>query len=269
MSEEQQANPTALAAMELTHVGIQFSADGRTHTVLDDITLSVPAGQFVSVIGPSGCGKSTLLKAMGGLLPLSAGRASLFGAPIASAREQHAYSYVFQAPTLLPWRTALRNVMLPMELQGFDRGTARATAIGMLDKVGLADSTHRFPRQLSGGMQQRVAIARALSTNPRLLLMDEPFGALDEITRSQMSTWLLTISEASEATIVFVTHSIREAVLLSDRIVVLAANPGRVLADFDVNLPRPRRADVVDSAEFADLRRHGEDCLARAAGARP
>lgn len=262
--------PAASSAVEVSDLSIQFPSRGGLLTVLDGITLSVPVGQFVSIIGPSGCGKSTLLKAMGGLLPLSNGSASVFGSSISAAREQHLFSYVFQAPALLQWRTALRNVMLPMELQGFDRRAARQSAVEMLDKVGLAESAHRFPRQLSGGMQQRVSIARALSTDPRLLLMDEPFGALDEITRSQMSTWLLTLAEDSDATVVFVTHSIREAVLLSDRIVVLAANPGRILADFEVALPRPRRADVVGSAEFARLREYGEECLAQAvvAGAR-
>ena len=211
---------------------------GGAVEALRDVTLHVGAGEFVSLIGPSGCGKSTLLRLVNGLLPVSSGRVLVDGAAVRGAHPDMAM--VFQAPVLLPWATVLANVLFPLTLKGRTGAADEERARGLLGKVGLAGFEGRLPRELSGGMQQRVAICRALVQRPRVLLMDEPFGALDALTREELSLELLDIWAGTGMTVLFVTHSIAEAVLLSDRVVALAARPGRVADVVDIPLPRPR-----------------------------
>jgi NitT/TauT family transport system ATP-binding protein len=251
-------------AVRIDEVSVVFETRTGRQTVLDRVSLDVRAGQFLTIIGPSGCGKTSLLRAIGSLLPPTAGAISIYGVDADQARQERAFSFVFQSSALLEWRDALANVRLPLELYGTPRREAEVMAREFLARVGLSDYAKHFPRQMSGGMQQRVAIARALVTQPRLLLMDEPFAALDEITRGHMNTWLLDVWSSSGATVVFITHNIHEAVLLSDRIVVLAPYPGRIIDDIDVNLPRPRTRQVQESADFIELRRRGERMLEEA-----
>lgn len=244
-------------AVRVADLSVAF---GRS-VVLDNISLTIRSGEFVSLIGPSGCGKTTLLRAIATLVRPTAGTVSIEGLTPEQALKSGAVAYAFQAPGLLEWRTARRNVMLPLELAGVSRSDASARAAELLARVGLVDYAEHYPRQLSGGMQQRVAIARALARNPSIILMDEPFAALDEITRASMNDWLLDICAASRSTVLFVTHNIREATALSDRIIVLAPNPGRILAELPVDLPRPRTSAQWESDEFFRLRRRGEELL--------
>jgi NitT/TauT family transport system ATP-binding protein len=209
-------------------------------TALADIDLEVAPREFVSLIGPSGCGKSTLLRIIGDLVAPTSGTVRVNGKSAHRARVDHDYGIVFQDAVLFDWRTVARNVALPLELRGWDRGRRKERVAEMLDLVELTGFESSRPWQLSGGMQQRVSIARALSFDPALLLMDEPFGALDEMTRERLNLELLGIWEKAESTIVFVTHSIPEAVFLADRVVVMTPRPGRVARTFDVPLPRPR-----------------------------
>ncbi|MBG0564191.1 ABC transporter ATP-binding protein [Actinoplanes aureus] len=213
--------------IELTRVSRSFGAV----QALRDIDLSVAENEFVAVIGRSGCGKSTLLRLIAGLLEPSAGTVTVSGAPVALMQ---------QVPALLPWRTALGNVMLPVEIRRLPREQYRDRAVALLDAVGLAGFHDRHPYELSGGMQQRVALCRALIQQPRVLLMDEPFSALDALTREEMAGQLQDLHLARSATTVFVTHSIQEAVLLADRVVVLSPRPGRVRKVLGVDIPRPR-----------------------------
>jgi NitT/TauT family transport system ATP-binding protein len=203
-------------------------------TALSQVDLEVPESQFVSLIGPSGCGKSTLLRLIADLTEPSAGEVTVAGVPAPQARKEHRYGIAFQHAGLFEWRTVLRNVELPMQLLGMPKAQRRSRAAEMLELVGLSDFASHYPQQLSGGMQQRVAIARALAVHPPLLLMDEPFGALDEMTRERLQDELLRL--CTETTVVFVTHSITEAVYLSDRVVVMSARPGRITADMQIDL---------------------------------
>jgi len=235
---------------------VQFRAAGKRFgagpPVLADITLDVAEGEFVSVIGPSGCGKSTLLRLVSALSPLTSGDLRVAGTTPERAREHLAF--VFQEPTLLPWLTAAGNVELPLRLRGVPAAERRAHAGGLLALVRLREAGGLFPRQLSGGMKMRVSIARALSRAPRILLLDEPFGALDEITRNHLNEELLDWRAKAPFTALFVTHSVAEAVFLSDRIVVLAANPGRILAEVPVPFAYPRTAALrEDPAYFATV----------------
>jgi NitT/TauT family transport system ATP-binding protein len=216
---------------------------------LHGVTLTVKPREFVSVLGPSGCGKSTLLRLVADILSPTAGRITIAGQRPAVARQRRVFGFVFQDPTLLAWRSALRNVLLPLEITG-EAQEARATALELLELVGLKGFENAYPWQLSGGMRQRVAIARALITRPAILLMDEPFGALDEIARERMNQELLRIWERTATTVLFVTHSATEAVFLSDRVIVLTARPGRVKRDLAVALPRPRAPALKETAEF-------------------
>lgn len=241
------------------HVAIssltQVFTDGREPlTALSGVSLEIPRGQFVSVIGPSGCGKSTLLRIIGGLIESSDGKALVSGTPAREARRWRDAGFVFQDPALMPWRNVRSNVRLPLELDGFEKSRPLPGVEQLLDLVGLEQFQDYFPHQLSGGMQQRVAIARALAFNPSLLLMDEPLGALDEITRSSMRYELLRIwSQSGERkTVVFVTHSIAEAVILSDRVIVMSPRPGHVRGDIDIELPRPRNEEIERSTPFLD-----------------
>lgn len=221
---------------------------GRGPLILDDINLTVDAGDLVSLIGPSGCGKSTVLKLISGLNPVSEGTLSVLGTTPKGARDQQAF--IFQDATLLPWLTAAGNTELPLLLRGMDAVSRKSRVREMLDLVGLGQVTGYYPRQLSGGMKMRVSIARALTLEPRLLLLDEPFGALDEMTRNRLNEELLALRERSRFTAVFVTHSVSEAVFLSNRVLVMAANPGRFHAEVRVDFPYPRSSDLRGSTEF-------------------
>jgi NitT/TauT family transport system ATP-binding protein len=219
--------------------------------VLYDIDMAVQRGEFVSVIGPSGCGKSTLLKVVAGLTPKTSGEIRLEALTQRSARSL--VSFVFQDATLLPWRTVERNVALGLELEGKSRDEVGKAVAEMLELVGLAKVGKQYPRELSGGMKMRVSIARALATRPRLLLMDEPFAALDEMTRDRMNEELLRLREEQNWTVMFVTHSVAEAVFLSSRIIVLAPHPGRIAHEVKVDLPYPRTAETRESKVYDEM----------------
>jgi NitT/TauT family transport system ATP-binding protein len=227
--------------------------DQPATTALEGIDLDIRAGEFVSLIGPSGCGKSTLLRIIGDLIAPTRGTVVVNGKPADRARRDRDYGMVFQAPVLFEWRTVEDNVKLPLEIQGADGAKRTRRAKEMLDLVELGDFLGHYPYQLSGGMQQRVAIARALAFEPAILLMDEPFGALDEMTRERMNSEVLRIWERTGTTIVFVTHSIPEAVFLSSRVVVMSARPGRITKVIDVDLPRPRNEDTRETRRYFEL----------------
>jgi len=225
---------------------------GRVEALVD-IDLSITAGEFVSLIGPSGCGKSTLLRLIGDLTPPTAGSITVNGKPAERARRDRDYGMVFQAPVLFDWRTVQGNVELPLEISGASKAQRSQRAMEHLRLVELSDFAGHYPWQLSGGMQQRVAIARALAVDPALLLMDEPFGALDEMTRERMNLELLKIWERTETTIVFVTHSIAEAVFLSTRVVVMSPRPGRISSIIDIDLPRERNVETRELEQYFHL----------------
>jgi len=230
-------------------VGKRFSS--TTPSVLEGISFSVEKGEFVSIIGPSGCGKSTLLKLVAGLSPCSQGEIQVNGMTPVNARE--IVSFVFQDATLLPWRTVQKNVALALELEGRTRDETATTTERLLQLVGLSRFAQSYPRQLSGGMKMRVSIARALATKPRILLMDEPFAALDEMTRDRMNVELLRLRSEHHWTALFVTHFVAEAVFLSSRVLVLAPHPGRIAHDLRVDLPYPRTSETRESKEYDDL----------------
>jgi NitT/TauT family transport system ATP-binding protein len=215
---------------------------------LDDITLEVGENEFVTLVGPSGCGKSTLLKLVSGLVPVTRGQIHIRNQAVSEPFPD--VGFVFQQPVLLPWRSVLDNVLFSVEMLGLDPRQYRKPAGDLLELTGLAGFEHRYPRELSGGMQQRVAICRALLPDPSLLLMDEPFGALDAMTREEMSLELLRIWEERRKTILFVTHSIPEAILLADRVVVMTPRPGRIARVLSVDLPRPRTMDLEFDTRF-------------------
>ena len=222
-------------------------------TALQDIELDVGQGEFISLIGPSGCGKSTLLRVIGDLVEPSSGDILVNGKTARRARLDRDYGMVFQAAVLYDWRTVAKNIALPLELMGFDRSTRAARVRELMHLVELEGFDKHYPWQLSGGMQQRVAIARALSFSPALLLMDEPFGALDEMTRERMNLELLRIWSEIGSTVIFVTHSISEAVFLSTRVVVMSARPGRITSVVPIDLPQPRTVETREDARFFEL----------------
>jgi NitT/TauT family transport system ATP-binding protein len=224
----------------------------RTHA-LDDVSLEIQDGEFVSIIGPSGCGKSTLLRIVGDLVEPSGGSVTVKGKTPHQARLDREYGIVFQTPVLYEWRTVRRNVELPLDVMGVPRAEWRPRADAMLQMVGLKAFADHYPWQLSGGMQQRVAIARALVFNPTILLMDEPFGALDEMTRERLNSELMNIWSQTSATVLFVTHSIPEAVFLSTRVMVMSPRPGRIDRTVTIDLPRPRTAHTRASPRFFEL----------------
>jgi NitT/TauT family transport system ATP-binding protein len=233
--------------IDIRNLSLTFqTADAPVHA-LSDIDLQVRSGEFVSLIGPSGCGKTTLMRIVADLEQPTGGTALVNGMTPQEARLKRAYGYVFQAPALYPWRTVLGNVTLPHEIFGLSKAAREEKAKRYLDLVGLGGFEKKFPWQLSGGMQQRVSIARALSFDPAILLMDEPFGALDEITRDRMNEELLSIWRKTGKTVIFVTHSIDEAVLLSTRIVVMSARPGRIVEVIDSTLPPDRSIETRES----------------------
>jgi len=230
-------------------VGKRFAA--KAAPVLEGIDLSIERGEFVSILGPSGCGKSTILKLAAGLTPCTTGEIAINGMLPKNARE--IVSFVFQEATLLPWRTVERNVALSLELEGRTRDETAATVSKLLDLVGLSQVGKSYPRELSGGMKMRVSIARALATRPRVLLMDEPFAALDEMTRDRMNEELLRLREEQNWTVLFVTHSVAEAVFLSSRVIVLAPHPGRIANEVAIDLPYPRTVETRESEAFDAL----------------
>ena len=240
--------------VEVGEASVIYAGQGSSSvTALDRVSLSVAEGEFISLIGPSGCGKTTLLRVIADLEQITSGSVRVNGLSAREARLARAYGYVFQAPALFPWRTVLANVCLPLEIQGIDKATARRTALEHLERVGLAGFEGKYPWQLSGGMQQRVSIARALGFEPELLMMDEPFGALDEITRDRLNEQLLRLWEKERRTVVFVTHSIPEAVFLSSRIVVMSPRPGRIVEVIESDLPADRTLDVRETPRFVEL----------------
>ncbi|MGF1595102.1 MAG: ABC transporter ATP-binding protein [Kiloniellaceae bacterium] len=250
---ENPAEGRAKPVIEVEDLSLTFeTADGPVFA-LSEVNLTVRAGDFVSFIGPSGCGKTTLLRVIADLERQTAGRISVNGVSPEAARLARAYGYVFQAPALYPWRTVERNVTLPLEIMGLSASERRDRAARYLDLVNLGGFEKKFPWQLSGGMQQRVSIARALCFEPQLLLMDEPFGALDEITRDHLNEQLLRLWERTGKTVVFVTHSIPEAVFLSSKIVVMSPRPGRIVDVIDCNLPPDRTLDFRESRDFVEI----------------
>ena len=222
-------------------------------TALQDINLELATGEFVSLIGPSGCGKSTLLRVIGDLVAPTRGSVSVNGKPARQARADHDYGIVFQDAVLFDWRTVSKNIALPLEMLGWDRDRRKARVQKMLDLVELTSFGDHHPWQLSGGMQQRVSIARALAFEPALLLMDEPFGALDEMTRERLNLELLSIWQKLASTVVFVTHSISAAVFLSTRVVVMSPRPGRIAGVVDIDLPAQRTAETREDPRFFEL----------------
>jgi NitT/TauT family transport system ATP-binding protein len=243
--------PARAPAVVVEDVGHVFNpATTRQVIALTDIGLTVAPGEFVSLIGPSGCGKSTLLRLVANLITPTTGTILVNGKSAAQARLDQDYGMAFQQAGLFEWRTVVKNVELPLELKGWDKGRRRQRAMEMLELVKLADFAEHRPWQLSGGMQQRVAIARALAAHPGLLLMDEPFGALDEMTREHMQTELLRICDETGTSVVFVTHSIAEAVYLSDRVVVMSPRPGRITDVVGVDLGAERTIDTREDPQF-------------------
>jgi len=233
------------------NLGLTFETGDGPVVALSQINLDVKEGEFVSLIGPSGCGKTTLLRAIANLEKLTSGTLTVNNMSAEQARLARAYGYVFQASALLPWRTVDKNVALPLEIMGLDDVKGRVAR--NLELVNLGGFEKKFPWQLSGGMQQRVSIARALAFDPKLLLMDEPFGALDEIVRDKLNQQLLELWARTNKTIVFVTHSIPEAVFLSTRIVVMSPRPGRIIDVIDVDLPKQRTLEVRETPEFLKI----------------
>ncbi len=236
--------------IELEDVSLTYASRRATVEALGRISLAIEDETFVSFLGPTGCGKSSLLKLVAGLLRPSTGRIRVRGRDVAEARRDRSFGFVFQDATLLPWRTVLANTALLMQVCGRDAKERDAAAHRLLAMVGLERFVAHYPRELSGGMKQRVAIARALTIDPHILLMDEPFAALDAITRDRLNLDLLRLWSQARKTVLFVTHAIAEAVFLSDRVVVMSARPGTILADVPVRLPRPRTLEMVESAAF-------------------
>jgi NitT/TauT family transport system ATP-binding protein len=244
------AAPTVVS---VEHAGVAYAGKTGTFQALADVSLQVARGEFISLIGPSGCGKTTLLRLIADLAQPTSGRIRVNGGTPHEARTGRSYGYVFQAPALYPWRTAVANVMLPLEIIGLPRAERRRRAEAALAAVGLADAAGRYPWQLSGGMQQRVSIARALSLQTDLLLMDEPFGALDEISRDKLNLHLTDLWRERGLTVVFVTHSIPEAVFLSTRVVAMSARPGRISRVIECPFPAKRTLALRDMPAFLEV----------------
>lgn len=238
----------------LDNIGMTYKTnDGKDVTALTGVSLDINKGEFISLLGPSGCGKTTLLRIIADLLQPTQGTITVGGETPRQARLKQRYGIVFQSAVLYDWRTVKKNVMLPLEIMHVPKEQRAERAEKMLELVGLTDFADHYPNQLSGGMQQRVGIARALALQPEILLMDEPFSALDEFTREKLHTDLLKIWRKTNKTIIFVTHNIQEAVFLSDRVCVLSPHPGRLSAVVDIDLPRPREMDIKNTSEFTAL----------------
>lgn len=249
-SSDQAARPTdaSTPVIELRQVSKTYHGRGSSTVALSPIELDVFPGEFVSVLGPSGCGKSTLMMLVAGLLPVSGGSLSVNGEPVNKPVTD--LGIVFQQDLLMDWRSALRNVLIQGEMRGIPSAEMKPKALDLLDRVGLSNFVDAYPSELSGGMRQRVSICRALVHEPPLLLMDEPFGSLDALTRDQMGLDLLRIWNRTRCTVLFITHSISEAIFLSDRLIVLSDRPGKIVNDIRIDLPRPRRMAVRDTPDF-------------------
>jgi NitT/TauT family transport system ATP-binding protein len=237
--------------LRVQEVSVKFSTSEGELIALKNVSFDVEAGEFVCLVGPSGCGKSTLLRILAGLLLPDQGQVWLGGEPVTEPRRQ--VGLVFQQANLMPWRTVLANVLLPLEVLNAPQDQARAQARELLELVGLSDFSQAYPADLSGGMAQRVAIARALAHDPDVLLLDEPFGSLDALTRERMGLELLHIWQARRKTVLMVTHSVSEAVFLADRVLALSPRPGTVTATVTVNLPRPRELALLEAEHFSAL----------------
>ena len=258
--DDRKTPPAADAAIEISGLSLRFDTSDGPVLALSDVSLRVARGEFVSFIGPSGCGKTTLLRAVADLENPTSGSIRVNAMSPHEARAKRAYGYVFQAPALYPWRTVARNIALPLEIMGFSKAERDARIAKGLELVNLSGFGAKYPWQLSGGMQQRASIARALSFDPDLLLMDEPFGALDEIVRDMLNQQLLGLWEKTRKTVLFVTHSIPEAVFLSTRIVVMSPRPGRIHDIIETNFPRERALEIRETPEFIEIAnrvRHG------------
>lgn len=237
--------------IKVNNVSMAYKVNnGENVVALKDVSLDIREGEFISLLGPSGCGKTTLLRIIADLLQPTEGDVSIRGQSPRDIRLQQKYGIVFQNPVLYDWRTVRRNICMPMEIMGVSKKERTSRITNMLELVGLQNFGYKFPFELSGGMQQRVGIARALALNPEILLMDEPFSALDEFTREKLNEDLLSIWNKTKKTIVFVTHNIPESVFLSDRVVVLSPHPGRLSAIVDIDLPRPRKNEIRETPEF-------------------
>ncbi|MGH7854777.1 MAG: ABC transporter ATP-binding protein [Candidatus Binatia bacterium] len=254
--------PPLIAVEEVSRV---FTGGARVVTALDRVSFDIETGNFVSIVGPSGCGKSTLLKIISGLLPASSGKISVNGMRVDQPLEN--VGMVFQAPVLLKWRSVLGNILLPVEFAKLDIASHTQKARALVKLVGLDGFEDMYPHELSGGMQQRASLCRALVTDPQLLLMDEPFGALDAMTRDELDMELLRIWEERKKTVLFVTHSIQEAVFLSDLVFVMSARPGRLLEKIAVDLPRPRTLEMMSALKFGEYTLRIRALLAAAGGA--
>ena len=253
-------NPTDQPALVVRHVSAVFADPGGSLHALQDLSFQVAPQEFVCVLGPSGCGKTTLLRTLAGLLPPTSGEIEYQGRPVVGP--QPGVGLVFQKANLLPWRSVLDNILLPLEVQGIPRPVARERVRRLVELVGLQGFESSLPQQLSGGMAQRVALARALVQDPDMLLLDEPFGSLDALTRERMGTELLNIWQQQRKTVVMVTHSISEALLLADRLLVLTHRPGRLCLDLPVNLPRPRSEETRYLPDFSALSRQVRAAIA-------
>ncbi|WP_199699079.1 ABC transporter ATP-binding protein [Oleomonas cavernae] len=245
--------PSPKAVVDIEGLSLTFQTNDGPVYALSNVDLRIAQGDFVSFIGPSGCGKTTLLRVIADLEKATSGKISVNGLSPQEARQKRAYGYVFQAPALYPWRTIERNVTLPLEIMGLPAAERKERARRYLDLVNLSGFERKFPWQLSGGMQQRASIARALCFEPDLLLMDEPFGALDEIVRDHLNEQLLGLWDKTGKTVVFVTHSIPEAVFLSTRIVVMSPRPGRIIDVIESHFPRGRGLDIRETPEFLKI----------------
>ena len=255
-------NPKSTLAVDVRDASLIYNPHTAPVHALSKVDLAIEPGEFVSLIGPSGCGKTTLLRVIADLEHITSGSVLVNGVSPHDARLARAYGYVFQAPALFPWRTVLGNVKLPLQIQGRPAAECEAIAREQLARVGLTGFETKFPWQLSGGMQQRASIARALSFEPRILMMDEPFGALDEITRDRLNEQLQQLWQRERRTVVFVTHSIAEAVYLSTRIVVMSPRPGRIVRTITSTLPDERHLGLRDSVEFTEMAHAVREALA-------
>jgi NitT/TauT family transport system ATP-binding protein len=260
-SADQAAKNPARPCIVLEGVGLRFASRDREVQALSDIDLSVATGEFVALLGPTGCGKSSLLRLISDLIAPTSGRIEVGGEPASAARRAVQFGFVFQEPALLPWRNAIGNVELPLEVVGYSPERRKVRCAELLDSVGLLKFKDAYPHELSGGMKQRVAMVRALAWNPPILLMDEPFSALDELTRAQLQDDLLELWSRERKTVLFVTHNISEAIYLADRVVVMSPHPGRIKTVLSPGLPRPRTVDLHEGPEFLTWTRVARDAL--------
>jgi NitT/TauT family transport system ATP-binding protein len=254
-------DPARRPCIVIDRVSLRFQGERNVVQALSDVSLNVAEGEFVALLGPTGCGKSSLLRLVSDLLPPTSGRIEVRGEPASAARRVNQFGFVFQEPALLSWRTALDNVRLPLEVVDYPPAQRTARCEELLDSVGLLKFKDSYPHELSGGMKQRVAIVRALAWNPSILLMDEPFSALDELTRAQLQDDLLALWSRERKTVLFVTHNISEAIYLADRVVVMSPHPGRIKTVLAPDLPRPRSEDLHETPEFLKWTRMARQAL--------